>query len=338
MSRLQAIDLPGGGQMQRVVLEEGTQEVCLLSLGVALQDWRIAHGGVDQPVVLGFDDPAAYLRNPNYLGVIVGRVANRIGGARFTLDGEEFILPANEGRNLLHGGGGGLSSRSFAVDLDSRANAARFRYTSPHGEEGFPGRADFEITVALSGGWLRYEMRAMVDRPTPICLAQHAYYNLMGEGPIWDHELYLDGAEWTPVGADLIPTGDIAPLPPHMDYRDPEIMRLRDPQRLGMDGNILLRRARSQAEPAARLRAPNGLSLALHTDQPAIQAYTANKLAPVTGGLEGRHYAPFGGICLEPQHSPDSVNKPQFPSIIATPETPYLQRLDLHLSADTGTP
>lgn len=333
MSRLQAIDLPGGGQIQRVVLEEGAQEVCLLSLGVALQDWRIAHGGVDQPVVLGLDDPLDYLANSRYLGVIVGRVANRIGGARFTLDGQAYTLPANEGANMLHGGAGGLSQRNMAVELDTAANAARFTYRSPEGEEGFPGVAEFAITVALKGGRLRYEMRATVDRPTPICLAQHAYYNLMGEGPIWDHQLYLDGGEWTPVAEDLIPTGEVAPLPAHMDYRQPAVMRARDPELKGMDGNILLRAGRDPAQPAARLTAPNGLSLALITDQPAIQTYTASALGDIHGGLDGRSYHPFGGLCLEPQNSPDSVNKPQFPSIIATPDQPYLQVLELELTA-----
>lgn len=300
---------------QRHVLSDGDVSVALLSLGCITQDWRVPLDGVSVPVVLGFDDPQDYIRHPTSMGVIAGRVANRISGARFWLDGALYQLPANEGHNHLHGGPDGLQKRIWHSEPDG-ARAVRFTLTSDHGDQGYPGRVQLSVTVTLIGTTLRYEMAATPDRPTPISLAQHSYYNLMGQGDIAGHHLLINAADCTPTDKAKIPTGRIAPVSDHgCDFTSPRAVG-----REAHDINLILRDT-----PAATLIAPNGMTLTLNTDQPCVQLYTGAGLRPLAPLHPGQISQPFSGLCLEPQHYPNAVNTPEFPLTLATPDAPYRQ-------------
>lgn len=322
--------LPSATQLRQAVLRSEVAEVSILNLGCITRDWRVMHRGQAVPVVLGYAEPADYFPNPGYFGVIAGRVANRIGRARFALDGVSYDVSANEGPNTLHGGHLGLGGRIWNMEGDGDC-AVRLTYHSPEGEEGFPGAVDFTVTISLTGGRLRYDMRAVPDRPTPINLAQHNYYNLMGGGLIWDHALRIAGSEYTPVDDALIPTGQIAGVEgTNFDYRAETTIGEADPDHLGADININL--TPDARGPQVTLTAPNGLTLKMWTDEPGLQLYTGSGLPVRATPLPGQSHVRFGGVCLEPQHYPDSVNNPAFPSIICTPDAPYHQVLEVEVT------
>ena len=302
--------------LRRHVLSDGDVSVALLSLGCITQDWRVPLGGAPVPVVLGYADPQDYLRHPTSMGVIAGRVANRISGARFWLDGALYQLPANEGPTHLHGGPGGLQKRIWHSEADGN-RAVRFTLTSEHGDQGYPGQVHLAVTVSMTGHDLRYEMQATPDRPTPISLAQHSYYNLMGQGDIAAHRLQIMADRCTPTDKAKIPTGRIAEVARHgCDFTTPRAVGLTD-----HDINLVL----NGGTPAATLSAPNGMTLTLTTDQPCLQLYTGAGLTPKAPPHAGQNLQPFAGLCLEPQHYPNAVNTPEFPLTLATPDAPYRQ-------------
>ncbi len=321
--------------IRRHVLSDGEVSVAILSLGCITQDWRVPLDGARVPVVLGYRDIDDYRHNPAYLGVIAGRVVNRISGAAFELDGQRHQLDANETPHCLHGGAGGLSTRLWEMQGDG-ARAVRLSYVSPDGEAGFPGRAEFEITISLDGFRLHYDMRARVDRPTPINLAQHSYYNLAGTGAIAEHRLRIAAEHYTPSRADLIPTGEILALDGRsFDFRREKTIAAGDPRNRGLDMNFV----RDPTAPvAATLRAPSGMTLRISTDQPGLQLYTARHLGRHGTPLDGQEHSPLGAVCLEPQGFPGALHNPQFPSIIATPERPYAQRLDVSIAHEEEAP
>ncbi|GKY86359.1 aldose epimerase family protein [Sinisalibacter aestuarii] len=303
----------GGRPVDAARLAAGNMEVTLLSYGAITRDWRI--GG--RSIVLGYDDPADYGDDPYFVGVIAGRVANRIAGGRFMLDGMAVDLPLNDGPNHLHGGPRGLGKRFWEMEEDSGANSVRLTCVSGHGDGGYPGRARFEVVVRLSETRLTYEIRAEVDRPTPINLAQHNYYNLTG-GSLAGHELQIAAAEALAVDAGGIPTGKrlaIADTP--LDFRTTRALGEPVPQ---ADLCMVL----SGAEPAAVLSAPGAPTLSFFTDQPGLQLYTGEHL--------GGRFRPYSGLCLEPEAFPDAVNHPGFAPIITFPEAPYFQRLSIEVA------
>lgn len=331
MPILKTIETIDGPDIQQIVLQEGDQAVTLLSLGGTTQDWRLNHAGTDIPLVLGYSDPRRYLETQSYHGAIAGRVANRIAGAQFTLDGKNYQLPANEGRNMLHGGRGGLSRKHFSVDLDSANNGVRFTYHSPDGEEGFPGAVDFTYDILLRDGQLIYDLSAKTDRPTPINLAQHNYYNLTGTGDIWSHTLQVTADRFTPIDDELIPTGAVDPVPDWLDYQSGALIE-KDPARhTSTDHNLVLAEGLDRSAPIASLHAPNGVKLRMWSEQPGIQMYCCDGLATKRGGHGLLAHQRHHGVCLEPQHFPDAINRPEFAGIIATPDRPYKQRLTLDI-------
>lgn len=326
------INTATGESIERIVLTEGDQSVALLSLGGCTQDWRISRDASTQPVVLGYDDPASYVQNPFWFGAIAGRVANRIGGGGFTLDGRFYPLITGEDGLVLHGGPVGLARRMFTMELDSAANAVRLRYRSPDGEEGFPATLDITYDIQLKDGFLRYKMGAVPDRATPVALAQHNYYNLAGHGTIWDHHVTVLADQYTPKLPNNLPNGEILPVDRTRDFRFGATVAEADRQREGQDANLIFAKGIDRTDPVATVRAPNGLNLQIWSDQPAVQYYTGVGIAPTRGGLDGRSYDAFSGLCLEPQNYPNAVNTLHFPSPIYTPEMPYRQELTLRLS------
>jgi aldose 1-epimerase len=309
-------------------------EVDIIGYGVAVRDWRVPVAGGMRSVVLGFEEFAAYPAHSPYFGAIAGRVANRIGGASFTLDGKRYELPANEGPNMLHGGAAGLGRLVWTVEPDSARNAAVFRHSSPDGAMGFPGNVEFTATYSLRGKTLRLELAATTDRTTPISLVQHQYFNL-GTGPdVLDHTFELQVEAFTETDAALIPSGRIVPVAgTQYDLREARTLRDAAGQPLAYDMNLVLAAGRDPAEPVARVRGPDGaLTLKLWTDQKGLQFYNGVYTDVPVPGLGGRRYGRFSGFCLEDQAFPDAVHHPNFPAIWYSPDRPYSHWCEIEIA------
>ncbi|WP_071673842.1 aldose epimerase family protein [Nioella nitratireducens] len=321
--------------IREITLQDGGHRVSVLTFGARMRGWWVPLGGGCVPVVLGYDDPAAYLSDPLFLGATIGRVANRIGGARFTLDGQEMQLAANEGENQLHGGATGLHNRLWDVVDEPTARSVRLSTVLPDGDEGYPGEARISVRFTLDAPRLVIELAAEVSRPGPINLTNHNYYNLMGDGPIWNHSLQVPASGYTPVDAALIPTGQVLPVEgTRYDYRQGTRLDAIDPDHTGSDINLALDPARDPKAPLARLSAPNGLALSIWSDAPGVQFYTGAGIGAASGAHPGQSFAPFRGLCLEPQGFPDAVNQPGFPPVIVTPDRPYRHSIVLEIAED----
>lgn len=288
--------------MERYLLRSETGlELAVITFGAAIQGLRI--GGVD--VALGFPALDGYVEHGAF-GKTVGRFANRIAGARFTLDGRQHALVANEGPNILHGGPLGFGMRVWEVE-DARIDTIRLCYTSPDGEMGFPGTLVAHVTYTVEGDTLRIDYRATTDAPTVVNFTNHAYWNLAGSGPVLDQLLEIDADAYTPTDEALIPTGEIAPVAgTPLDFRVARAVGAAVPEG-GFDHNFVLRG--SGLRRAARVVEPtSGRSLDVLTTEPGLQIYVLS--------LPGR---PNVALALETQHFPDSPNRPEFPSTVLRP-------------------
>ncbi len=281
-------------------------------------------------VVLGFDDLQTYLRGHPFFGNTTGRYANRIAGAKFTIDGRTHTLAANNGPNHIHGGPKGLDKQNWEVTrLDSPAGpGVRFTHRSPDGAEGYPGNLNLAVTYTLTeDNALRIDYEATTDRPTVLNLTNHAYFNLRGagEGDVLGHVLQLHADHYTPADAALIPTGEIRSVAgTPLDFRQPQAIGARWdqlPESLkGYDHNFVLNGWKpGKLVPCAELFDPaSGRRMKVSTTEPGVQIYTAIHLRNVAG-KGGKTYQPAYGVCLETQHFPDSPNKPNFPTVVLRP-------------------
>jgi aldose 1-epimerase len=305
--------LPDGAPVHRWTLERDGVRVRVLSYGGIVQSVEIPdRDGLTTDVVLGFPDLGGYLANPGpYLGALIGRYANRIAGARFTLDDRVYALEPNDGPNSLHGGVAGFDKRVW--DVEPVEHGVRLSRVSPHGEEGFPGRLEVSATYTLAaGGALRIAYEAVTDAPTVVNLTNHSYWNLAGAGHAGGHELRIDASRITPVGADLIPTGELEDVDgTRFDFRTARKAGS------GYDHNFVLDKGvTAAAERVAELHDPaSGRVLTVATTEPGLQLYTADHLAAP--------FVPGDGIALETQHFPDSPNRPEFPSTRLGPGERY---------------
>ena len=312
-------------EIQSHTLRCGDTEVTVLSIGCAVQSWTV--GG--RPVVLGFADPEAYRSATNGMGALCGRVVNRIRNARFTLDGQEWLLATNDGPHQLHGGPEGIGRQVWDLQPDG-PQAVHLSLVSPHLDMGYPGEVRFDVTLRLDGRRLSYDMRAVPDRPTPVNLGQHLYFNLNGAGEIRDHRLRIAASRYTPNDAAIIPVGRIDPVDgTKYDFRQPVLLGEADPDRSGWDGNVVLD---DGPGPQAEVTAPDGMRLRLWTDQPGLQVYTAQTLSAQAPAGPGALHRPFAGLCLEAQALPDTPNCPQFGSILCTPDAPYRQQTSIEIA------
>lgn len=286
-------------------------------------------------VCLGFDDAAAYLGESHYFGALIGRYGNRIANGRFTLDGEAFQLDVNNGVNHLHGGADGFHRRMWDAETFATPKSAGLilSYLSADGEQGYPGNLEVTVIYELrDNNELRIAFHAITDKATPVNLTNHAYFNLAGKGDILSHELTIAADAYTPVDSGLIPTGELpAVAGTPFDFRTPHAIGARidqDDQQLrhgaGYDHNFVLNKSAPRAlELAARVRDPSsGRVLEVLTQEPGVQFYSGNFLHDGMGG-KGRIYGHRSGFCLEPQHYPDSPNRPEFPSTILRPGEEY---------------
>jgi aldose 1-epimerase len=284
-------------------------------------------------VVLGFDNLNQYLAGHPAFGATIGRVANRIANARFTLDGQEYKLAANHGAHHIHGGPKGFDKVTWESKiLPQKNNAAsvQFTYFSKDGEEGYPGNLTVVVVYTLTdANELRIDYQATTDKPTIVNLTNHSYFNLAGHGTVLDHVLSINAAHYTPADKDLIPTGEITPVKgTPLDFTQPTPIGARidqlKPQPNGYDHNYVLNRDGQSLTLAARALEPDsGRVLEVLTTEPGVQLYTANWLDGRLTGIGGVKYERHGGFCLETQHHPDSINQPAFPSTVLRPEQPF---------------
>ena len=302
-------------QIETAILENSHAQVALLNLGCITQSWRLAGWSTHRSAVLGYRDAQAYLNNPHYLGAIIGRVANRIVGAKFTLNGEVHRLDANEGSNTLHGGTGAISQQLWAMERDG-SDAVRFSLNSPNGDQGFPANVAFTVTVSLCENTLTYDMVAKVDALTPINMTQHNYYNLQGSGTVDGHQLQVPASHTLDVDENGIPLALRSVAGGAFDFTEPRAMDKMMHQSL--DAHYCFDAAKSNISLCH-----GGTILDVETDQVGAQFYTAGKLAPVASPFGAQSHPPFSGICIEPQGYPNAVNRPNFPSILVTPDIPY---------------
>ncbi|MER7488133.1 aldose epimerase family protein [Streptomyces sp. NPDC126497] len=301
--------LPDGTPVHRWTLERAGVRVRILSYGGIVQDVEVPdRDGRTGSVVLGFPDLDGYLRHPEpFLGALIGRYANRIAGARFSLDGRDHTLAANDGPNSLHGGERGFDKRVW--DVAPVEHGLRLSLVAEDGEEGFPGRLEVSVTYTLDErGALGIAYEAVTDAPTHVNLTNHSYWNLSGSGSAAGHELRLAASRHTPSDADLIPSGELADVAgTRFDFREAREAGT------GYDDNFVLDKGVTAApEEVAELYDPtSGRVLTVATTEPGMQLYTADHI--------GEPFAPGDGIALETQHFPDSPNRPEFPSTVLRP-------------------
>jgi aldose 1-epimerase len=314
-------------------------EITVLTYGGIIQSISVPdRDGTFANVALGFDNLDDYVARSPYFGCIVGRYANRIAKGRFTLDGQEYELAINNDPNTLHGGEKGFDKQIWATngpEMVSDGQAISLSYTSPDGEEGYPGTLDVTVTYTLTDAdEIRIDYLATTDATTVLNLTNHSYFNLAGEGSgtIFNHELMLNAPEYTPVDETLIPTGEIAPVagtpfdfttakPIGQDIRDAS-----DEQILigrGYDHNFVIDRsdvAEGELAMVAQVTDPeSGRMMEVHSTEPGVQLYTGNFLDGTFAGTSGMVYRQSDAFCLETQHFPDSPNQPDFPSTVLEP-------------------
>lgn len=333
-----------GRPVEAFRIDSGVLSVTLIGYGATVASLAVPdRDGRRANVVLGFDDLAAYEQKSPYFGATIGRCANRIAGGRFTLHGQAYQLAVNNGPNHLHGGLRGFDKVAWEAEVkDGDPPAVEFRYTSPDGDEGYPGRLDVRATYCLAGpAELRLAWRAVADRDTPVNLTNHTYFNLhgAGRGTILDHELQVAASRYTPVDATAIPTGAVDPVAgTPFDFTAPRPIgeRIADVSG-GYDHNFALDATPGPAGMpgfAARLRDPSsGRVLEIATTQPGLQFYSGNFLDGSLTGPDGP-FVRHGALCLETQHFPDTVHHPQFPPVILRAGSEYLETATWRFSAD----
>jgi aldose 1-epimerase len=285
--------------------------------------------GKSADIVQGFDDVKGYLSDEPYFGALIGRYGNRIGGARFTLDGKEYKLAANDGQNSLHGGKKGFDKRIWTPVV--KGSSLELTYVSKDGEEGYPGTLTAKVVYTLSAnGDLKIDYSATTDKDTVLNLTNHTYFNLKGQGngDILDHEVTLYASRYTPVNAGLIPTGELrqvkgTPFDFLTAHKVGERINGSDEQLKfgkGYDQNWVLDAAPGTLAKAAEVHeSTSGRVLEVWTNQPGIQFYTGNFLDGKYKGKDGKTYPFRAALCLETQHFPDSPNQPKFPSVVLKP-------------------
>lgn len=312
---------PDGEEVYLYTLKNGNGvEVSITNFGGAITSIMAPdRNGEFADVVLGYDTLDEYVKNPRYLGALIGRYANRIARGKFSLNSVAYQLAQNNGANHLHGGTKGFDKRVWSAT--ETAKGVHLEYFSPDGEENYPGNLKVAVDYSLNDeNELGIDYHAATDKDTVINLTNHSYFNLAGEGTILDHELTLHAGSFTPVAEDLIPTGEIRPVAgSHMDFRTGRVIA-----QGGYDHNFVLDDwDRGSIRLVARLREPvSGRVMEVLTTQPGMQFYSGNFLDGSLVGKGGVRYEKYAALCLETQHFPDSPNQPNFPStVLRTGET-----------------
>ncbi len=313
-------------------------EVCITNFGGRIVSVMVpAKDGSFKDVVLGFDKVSDYFpeNNASDFGAAIGRYANRIAGASFELDGQTVQLPANDSENCLHGGPTGWQYQVYEV-VEADESHVKILRDSPDGDNGFPGNVKAYVTYTLTDqNAIDIYYEATTDAPTVINMTNHSYFNLNGDPTtnVLDNVLYINSSTTTPVGAGLIPTGEIASLlGGPMDFTTPKTIgqdiNATDNEQIalgnGFDHNWILDTAGDITVPAAILTSPvTGICLTEYTDEPGVQVYSGNFLDGTVTGKNGIVYNQRAGICLESQHYPDTPHNAEWPSVVLRPGEKY---------------
>jgi aldose 1-epimerase len=317
--------MPDGTRIMKYTLtnRSGAKAAIISYGGILTNLWVPDKNGQLADVVMGFDTLEGYLAGHPYFGANVGRCGNRVGNAKFTLEGKEYKLEANNGPHSLHGGKAGFDKKVWKGEpmMTVAGPAVKLAYTSPAGEEGYPGALNVVIQYTLTAdNAIRIEMSATCDKTTVCNIAHHSYFNLAGHGAgkIHDHVLMVAARQYTPGDATMIPTGKLAPVAgTPFDFTSPTAIGKRindiDSDPKGYDLNYAVDgEAGAMPRLAVRVTEPNsGRTMEVYSDQPGVQFYTGNFLKDVKG-KGGAKYDQYGAFCFEPQKYPDSINKPEW--------------------------
>ena len=317
--------------------------VKITSYGALITElWVPDRNGKLGNVVLGFDNFDQYLKGHPFFGAIAGRVANRIAKGKFTLDGKEYTLAINNGPNHLHGGLKGFDKYVWKAEpIESKDGVSvKFTHISPDGDEGYPGNLTVTVVYTLTEkNELKIDYTATTDKATPVNLTNHSYFNLAESGDVLGHELMLVAKNFTPADDTLIPTGEIKSVKgTPLDFTKPtpigahigEVMAFAK----GYDHNFVLDSAGRRLALAARVHEPKtGRVMEVSTTEPGVQLYIGNHLDGKLTGVGGVVYKQHSGFCLETQHFPDSINHPNFPSVVLRPGQTFKSETVFRFSA-----
>lgn len=331
--------MPGGAVVEEITLREGRMICKILTYGGAVRSLMVPdRDGNPVDVALGFDTLEDYMAQDKYMGAIAGRYANRIGGARFTLDGVEYPLAANDGPNSLHGGKVGFDKQVWTVEALTD-NSATLSLTSPHMQEGYPGTLSVRVTYTLSDGALSIGYWGQSDRDTVFNPTNHTYFNLSGHdsGSVEGQYIRLCASRYTPTVPGSIPTGEIAPVDrTPMDLRTalPIGEHINDKfdqltMAGGYDHNWVIDGWDGTLRPAASAySAETNIVMTVSTTLPGVQFYAGNFVSGCPAGKGGAVYGDRHGFCLETQFYPDTPNQPDFPSCVLRAGEEYGSRTE----------
>jgi len=320
-------------------------EVQILNYGGIVTSFKVPDkDGKFGDIVLGYDNLEGYLQKSPYFGALVGRYGNRIAKGKFTLDGKEYTLAVNNGPNALHGGLKGFDKVIWnaKVRASPEGPGLELEYTSKDGEEGYPGNLKVTAVYTLThDNSLKLEYTATTDKDTVVNLTQHSYFNLAGRGDVLNHVVAINTDKFLPVDETMIPTGEIKSVAgTPFDFRKPTAIGARindDDEQLklakGYDHCYVFTKPIGELTKMARITEPtSGRVLEIFSTDPGLQFYTGNHLDGSTIGKGGWKYEPRNAFCMEPQHFPDSPNKPQFPSVVLKPGQVYQHTVEYKFS------
>ncbi|WP_137679967.1 aldose epimerase family protein [Aurantiacibacter suaedae] len=345
-------EMPDGEVVEAVTLSgENGVSVRVITLGATIQSFNApGRDGAIADITIGYDTVEDYLERPNYWGQTIGRYANRVAGARFSLDGKTYQVSQNDGENSLHGGAEGFDKRNWTLEsvADGERASAVFTLRSPDGDQGYPGNLDVRVVYSLDEhGALTIDFSATTDAPTVVNLTNHALFNLGGNGwpyGTYDQRLTIPASRYTPVDGGLIPTGELRTVEGTVfDFRAGRMLhdgirQAQDEQIMlgrGWDHNWVLDKGRTaQPELAARVEHDgSGRVLEVLTTEPGVQFYSGNFIDGTLTGKDGVLYRMGDGIALEPQMFPDTPNQPTFGSARLDPGETYLHTMIYRVSS-----
>ena len=308
------------------LVSEAGFRATILSYGATLQSLTFPDG---LDVVLGFDDLQGYLGEHPYFGCAVGRVANRISGARFDINGQRYELPKNENGNNLHSGPIGFDRVNWVGDIDGQTLI--LRHTSPDGHQGFPGELQTELRFTFEGSKLSLHIEAIVNKPCPVNISWHPYFNLTDGGatPCTDHQLQIHASFYTRTGAENLPTGDMTRAPCSLRYRynDPRPITENDVLDQNFVVNSRYNREGNMVKMAKLSSNTTGHKVIICSTETCLQAYTGCHIPGIIG-KSGTRYGPNHGIALEPQSYPDALNQDNFPDNVLQPGKIYSHEIN----------
>jgi aldose 1-epimerase len=299
--------------------------ISVISYGATVISWMVG----ERDIVAGFDKLSDYLGNDAYFGCIAGRVANRIAGGKFSINGDTYTLAVNNGPNHLHGGNKGFDKVIWEfLPVEQEEQVLSLHYLSRDGEEGYPGNLKVRVDYAYTNDdELIIGYFAETDKPTPVNLTSHCYFNLTGDMDIsvLGHLLVINADRYTPVDENQLPTGEMRSVSKTaFDFREPVVPVEEDG---GYDHNFVLNKNGNPFSFAAALLSPGvDLELSVFTTEPGLQLYTGNSLDGRMINRDGKPINKHSALCLETQHFPDSPNQPGFPSCILMPGESYFSK------------